>query len=501
MVAAGILVSRLAGVVRQRVLAHALGLGDAADAFAAAFRIPNFLQNLLGEGVLSASFIPVYTRLRKEQGDEAAHALAGAVLGMLAMVVSLIVALGVALAPTLVDLLAPGFTGLRRDLTIQLLRLFFPGIGILVLSAWCLGVLNSHRRFFLSYAAPVAWNAAIIVVVLAAGSRLPEEAALWAAWGAFTGSVLQFAVQLPAVIRLTGPIRPRLSLRQEGMGTTLATFVPAVLSRGVVQVSGFIDGIIASLLPVGAVAALLNAQLLYLLPVNLFGTSFSAAELPEMAETDRSATGHAVLRHRIAQGLERMAFFVIPSALVLLCFGGVAAAAVFQTGRFSAADAEYVWLIMAGFAPGLLATTQSRMLASGWYALHDTRPPLRAAVLRVGLGIPLGFIAAVYLPGWLGLAPRFGAAGLTAAASVAGWLEWWLLKRSLSARIGGWEGTAAVTVRTWLAGLGAVAAAFPVQRALTAGPIVTALLVLGTFGLVYLGLAWLLRVPTVRRQP
>ncbi len=169
LVALGILASRLAGLVRERVFAHYFGSSLAAGAFRAALRIPNILQNLLGEGVLSASFIPVYARLRAEGDHETARKVASAVASLLGLVVSLLVALGVGLTPWIVDLVAPGFDGEARALTAKLVRILFPGIGLLVMSAFCLGVLNSHRRFFLSYAAPVVWNGAMVTAMIAVG--------------------------------------------------------------------------------------------------------------------------------------------------------------------------------------------------------------------------------------------------------------------------------------------------------------------------------------------
>src|SRR5688572_29459453 len=162
LVAAGIFLSRIAGLVRQRVFAHYFGNSEAADAFGAAFRIPNLLQNLFGEGVLSASFIPVYARLLAEGDDEEAGRLAGAVVALLTLVTAVLVLAGVLATPWLIDLIAPGFEGEKRELTIRLVRVLFPGAGLLALSAWCLGVLNSHRRFFLSYISPVLWNVAMI---------------------------------------------------------------------------------------------------------------------------------------------------------------------------------------------------------------------------------------------------------------------------------------------------------------------------------------------------
>src|SRR6185437_4224935 len=162
MVGAGILISRIIGVIRQRVFAHYLGTSDAAGAFSAAFRIPNFLQNVFGEGALSASFIPVYAKLLAGHDEKEASRVANAVLTLLTLVTSVIVLVGVTTTPYFVDLFAYSFDPPTKQLTIALVRVFFPGAALLVLSAWCLGVLNSHHRFFISYTAPVAWNVAII---------------------------------------------------------------------------------------------------------------------------------------------------------------------------------------------------------------------------------------------------------------------------------------------------------------------------------------------------
>ncbi|HEY0565120.1 MAG TPA: lipid II flippase MurJ, partial [Terriglobales bacterium] len=149
LVAAGILLSRLAGLVRERFLAHYFGISMYADAYRAAARIPNYLQNLFGEGVLSASFIPVYSKLLAAGDEEEAGRTAGAVGAILALITSVLVLIGVFAAPFMTTLFAAGFTGQQRDLTIQLVRILFPGVGVLVFSAWTLGILNSHRRFLL----------------------------------------------------------------------------------------------------------------------------------------------------------------------------------------------------------------------------------------------------------------------------------------------------------------------------------------------------------------
>lgn len=487
--------------MRQRVLAHYLGLSWASDAFLAAFRIPNLLQNLLGEGVLSASFIPVYARLRAEGRDDAAERVANAVFGLLALVTALIVLAGMLLAAPLTDLITGGFEGEKRALTIRLVRLLFPGAGLLVLSAWCLGVLNSHRKFFLSYAAPVVWNLAIILtVILAPGRQIESEAAVAAAIGSVIGSALQFVVQVPTVLGLLHRLRPRLDTASEGVHTVLRNFTPVFVSRGVVQISAFVDTILASFLGDGPVAALGTAQVLYTLPVSLFGMSVSAAELPAMS----SATGsdaeiaHA-LRGRLDAGLRRIAYLVVPSAAAFFAFGGIIAAALFQTGRFSAADSQYVWAILAGSAVGLLAATMGRLYSSAYYALRDTRTPLRFAVLRVVLTTILGYICSIPLPPLLGLEPRWGAAGLTASAGVAAWVEFALLQRGLYHRIGATGIPLGLLARLWGAAAGGIAVGLGVSLAVAnLHPVFRAIVVLLPFGVVYLGLTQVLGVAEAR---
>lgn len=438
LVASGIFLSRLAGLVRQRVLAHYLGLGDAADALAASFRIPNLLQNLFGEGVLSASFIPVYARLVSEGRRNEARRVAAAVGALLAAAMAVAVALGVAFSAALVDALMPGFSGAKRELTITLVRLIFPGTGLLVMSAWCLGILNSHGRFFLSYAAPVAWNAAIIAAAIAAGARqAPDRLAVWVAWGAVAGGLLQVLVQLPQVLALGGGFTASVAGAGRSVAPIVRNFIPAVLGRGVNQISAWVDGMIVSLLGTGAQAALANAQLLYTLPVSLFGMSVSASELPVMSAVGgEDAERSAALRGRFERGAGRIAFFVVPCAIAFVSLGGLIAAAVFQTGAFGVHDSRFVWAILAGSSVGLLPATLGRLAASACYALGDARTPLRTAAVRVAVSGALGYVAATRGPGWLGIGLGWGAALLTAVSGAAAWLEFGLLVRALRRRVG-----------------------------------------------------------------
>ncbi len=498
-VAAGILLSRIAGLVRSRVFAHYFGLrSDAADAFTAAFRIPNFLQNLFGEGALSASFIPVYASLVARGDRREADRVAGAVAAMLALVVAVLVLLGVLASPLLTALIAPGFTGGKRALTIAIVRILFPGAGLLVLSAWCLGVLNSHHRFLLSYASGVMWNVAMIATLLAFGpGRSLPELAVWLAWGSVAGSALQFLVQLPTVFRVAPDLRFGLDTTSLHVRAVARNFVPVFFGRGVVQVSGYVDSVLASLLGTGAVTAFQNAQTLYTLPVSLFGMSIAAAELPMMAGAATfDAAGSEAIRIRLNAGLRRIAYFIVPSAVAFLAFGDVIAAAVLQTGRFRPEDAVYVWGILAGSAVGLLASTLGRLYSSTYYALRDTRTPFRYAVIRVALTIGLGYLFAIPLPKLLGIDPLWGAAGLTASAGLAGWAEMLLLRHALNRRIGRTGLAIGYTAKLWTAAIAGALLGWAVKLSgPPLHPALTAVIVLAPYGLVFLGGTFALRIP------
>src|SRR5688572_896214 len=340
-VAAGILLSRIIGLVRERVFGFYFGVTSEADAFRAAFRIPNLLQNLFGEGVLSASFIPVYASLVADEEREDASRVAGAVFAILALVVSLLVAVGVVAAPFLVDLIAAGFPADKRDLTVTLVRVLFPGAGLLVLSAWCLGILNSHKKFFLSYAAPVLWNLAMIATLLWFGGRGNlQELAVWLAWGSVVGSALQMLVQLPMVLKLIGRLRLTIESRSAHVREIVRNFGPVFVGRGVVQISAYVDAWIASFLINGSVAALTYAQNLVLLPVSLFGMSTAASELPTMSSLrGDDASIASALRGRLEEGMRRIAFWIIPSAVAFIAIGDVVAGLIYQNGKFDRAVA------------------------------------------------------------------------------------------------------------------------------------------------------------------
>lgn len=510
LVALGILASRLVGFVRERVYAHYLGVGPHMDVLRVAFRAPNVIQNLLGEGTLSAAFIPIYARMVEEGRREDAGRFAGAVFGILLATAAGLSLLGMLLARPLVAVLSAGFlrdTGPvdRFELAVTAARIVFPMTGFLVLSVWALGVLNSHRKFFVPYFAPVVWNAAIIGWMTWIGGRgAPADASsmtriLFAAcWGGLLGGLLQFLVQLPSVAREIRGFRLSFSTRVEGVKDALRAFLPVLAGRGVVQLSGYLDIFLASFLQPGATGVLSYAQTPYMLPVSLFGLSVAAAELPELSRLNREGGGTEALRARVRRSLRQMAFLNVPTCVGYLIFGYLIIGLLLRTGSFQETDNWLVYFALCGYTVGLLASTSSRLLQNTFYALGAPRTPARIAAIRValsaGLAVPLMFlldrVSVTDLVRATGKPFHLGAVGLALASGIGSWAELLLLRRALAESAPGaffpWKEIGRLTL---LALVAAVPAALVWRMLPPLHVALQALAVVGLYGAGYLILA------------
>lgn len=522
-VAAGILLTRLLGFVREAMIARYFGLGAHADVWVASLRGPNILQNLLGEQTLSAAFIPTYSRMLEEGREEEAGRFAGAIFAILLAVAGGLALLGALAARPIVALFVAGFLGDaaaglevdRYELAVQAVRIIFPMTGILVLSAWSLGILNSHRRFFLPYVAPALWNTSMIAVLVFVGEPLLRAGSfgttemsrllLAVCWGALLGGGLQFLVQLPTVLGLLRGFRVRLSTRVVGVRRALRAVGPALASRGVVQFSSYLDQFLGSFLAAGAVGALGYANRLYLLPIGVFAMSVAAAELPELSRMAGEDAASRVVR--ISAGLRQMAFLTIPTGVGYLVFGGLLVGAVFQRGSFDAADTWLVFLVLAGYTLGLLPSTSSRLLVNAYYSLGDTATPARIAGLRLAtsgifsIGLMI-WLDQFDLGQWLGqdaAGLRLGALGLALGATLGAWLEWVLLYGKLRRRLvdlklplAAWGRMVGLALACALVGVG-------VDRWLELSPRwLEAMIILGLYAATYLGLAVLFGFAEIR---
>ncbi len=492
LVAAGIFLSRIAGLIRNVVIGVVLGAQPAVtDALNFAMRVPNLLQNLLGEGSLSASFIPVYAKLVEDGKRREADDLAGAVVSLLALVTGIIVVIGVLIARPLVWLITDWETvdPEKYELAITLTRITTVGIGFLVISAWCLGILNSHRSFFLSYVAPVIWNVSQISVLVLLGllGWALDDVAVAVAWAVVAGGLLQLLVQLPKVRRLAPTVRANLT-RTASLDDVLGRFAPAVGARGVVQFSSYADLFLAGLLVNGALSWYSYALPLYLMPISLFGFSVAAAELAEMS---RQSDDPTAIADRLKPALRRV---VVPAGLVTAAYLGAAPvfidalygwpSRIFNRGLEAQAPVLTVALVVGAFAIGLPAAMTARVTQNTLYSLGDVRGPARIAVIRVVVSIGIGALMILQLD-WLTfepeaaitqgpaiqaldevvafddlpnlppwgllpeaersarqqpdgppLPPHLGAVGLALGASAASWTEWLLLRQRLRRRLG-----------------------------------------------------------------
>ena len=461
MVGLGILLSRLSGLIRELILAAFLGTRVAADAFKAALQIPGLLQNILGEGTLSASFIPVYSRLADDESNQEESGLvAGTIAAILGLVTAVIVFIGIIAARPISKALLPLLADETFELTVDLVRIMWAGLGFIVLSSWCLGVLNAHRKFFLSFAAPVLWNAAQVVFAVIAWARDWNDAGIAkaAAWGVLIGGLLQLLIQLPLVLRVVPALKLRFSLGLAPVKEIFRKFVPALFGRGVIQLSAFFDLFLAGFLATGAFAALSMAQIIYLLPIGLFVMSIISADLPELS---RDHENTVKIQNRLDTSSERIAFYLFFSTVAFLTIGKPLVAMLFERGEFTSEDTIYIWIVLSAYSLGLCASGFSRLFQNICYSTGDVKGPAKLAGIRVLTSGTFGFLLMFQfdrfaidsdhlvklgsIPSFVPLSElvrsldaspqRLGAVGLALGSAFGAWIEYAFLKRRVKGQL------------------------------------------------------------------
>ena len=459
------LLSRVLGLVRDQVFAALFGAGTAADAFNMAFRVPNLVRDLFAEGAMSASFVPTFTEWRAKQGDEAAWALGRQVMSTLLAVLLALCVLGWIAAPEIVRLMAGGFSGVpgKLELTVTLTRVMLPFLPAMALSAAAMGMLNARGVFFLPAVAPaflnvgmIAFGLALIPVCRAQG--LPVITGMAA--GVVLGGFLQFAVQLPALAKLGFRFRIEWPTWHPGVRRVAFLMLPATVGLAATQLNVFVSQAIAASFREGSVSWLQYAFRLMQLPIGLFGVAVGTVSLPAMA---RAAVGNDAprLRSTLSESVRLVFLLTVPSALFLAVFARPIIALLFQHGAFHAADTQATGDALLMYCVGLPAFAAVGIFTRAFYALGDTKTPVRSTFIAVGTNLALNLLFVGPLAG-LGLEHR----GLALATSVTAILNLSQLAFRLRARLGGIEG------RRLFASFVRITAASAVPAALLAGALV-----------------------------
>lgn len=391
-VGAATLLSRIAGLARDQVTAYFFGSSYVADAFFVAFRIPNLLRRLLGEGALTVAFVPVFTKTVEEGGKAAAFSLFRNMLTLLALTLFIICVLGVIFAPEVTALIAPGFKDDPKlfTLTVFLTRLLFPYIFFMGIGALFMGALNSDGRFAASALSPFVGNIAIIAGAAILSPRL-DMPVLGLVIGAMAGGALQLAIQLPSLKRAGLSLLPGFDFRHPGIRKILVLMGPAAFGAAVYQISVFVNTIMGSTLPEGSISWLYYADRLMQFPLGIFTMAISTAALPALAR--QSARGDRegfIASARFAMGLSF--FITLPAMAGLITLSHPLVAFLFQRGQFDQASVEGTASALQAFAAGLPFLSGAGILARIFYSRADTKTPTAVGAASLTIGIISGWI-------------------------------------------------------------------------------------------------------------
>ena len=388
------LLSRVLGFVRDVVLARLFGADGTTDAFFLVFKIPNFLRRLFAEGAFSQAFVPVFTEYKETRDATALRDLVSHVTGTLGGILLLVTFVGVLAAPALVMLFGPGFADDPAQYTLasEMLRLTFPYLLFVSLTALSGGILNSHDRFALPAFTPVILNLCLIGAALWLAPRLSVPVVALA-WGVLAAGILQLLIQLPALHRLALLPRPRWGWRHPGVRKILKLMVPALFGSSVAQINLLLDTVIASLLATGSISWLYYSDRLVELPLGLLGIALATVILPHLSRDHATAS-----RERFSQTLDwalRWVFLVgTPAMLGLLILAGPILATLFYGRAFDGEDLAMARMSLMAYALGLPAFMLVKVLAPGYYARQDTRTPVRIGIVAMvaNMGLNLLFV-------------------------------------------------------------------------------------------------------------
>jgi putative peptidoglycan lipid II flippase len=420
------LISRITGLVRDTVFASLIGAGAgvAADAFYVAFRIPNFLRRIFGEGAFSQAFVPVFSEYRTRGDGPKTRLFLDHMTGALGLLLLVITVVGVLAAPLLVAVLAPGFLDEpgKYELTVDMLRIVFPYLLFISLVAMSAGVLNTYNRFGAAAFTPVLLNLSLIGAALLLAPALdPPVKAL--AWGVFIAGVFQFAFQIPFLRRLDLLPRPRLAWRDqrnEGVIRVFRLMLPAIFGVSIAQVNLLVNTLLASFLITGSVSWLYYSDRLMEFPLGIFGIALATVILPALSRHHARAS-HEDFSHLLDWGLRWVFLIGVPSTAGLVILSGPMIATLFHYGAFTDQDVRMSAAALTAFSAGLLGFILIKVLAPGFYARQDTRTPMRIGVIAMVVNIVASLL----------LVYPFAHVGLATAISLSAFVNAGLLYRRL----------------------------------------------------------------------
>ncbi len=421
-VSAMTLISRILGFVRDMIFARFFGAGIGTDAFFIAFKIPNFMRRLFAEGAFSQAFVPVLGEYKTSGDVEEVRELVDRVAGTLAVILFLITLLGVLAAPLLIMIFAPGFIGDadKFDLAVSMLRMTFPYLFFISLTAFAGGILNSYGKFAVPAFTPVFLNLSLIAAAIWVAPYMDQPVT---ALGVFVAGLVQLAFQLPFLKKLGLAPRLRWGMAHDGVRKILRLMLPAIFGSSVVQINLLFDTLIASFLVTGSVSWLYYSDRLVEFPLGIFGIALATVILPSLSQQHANKSPEH-FNHTLDWALRWVLVVGVPATLGLFMLASPILVTLFQYGEFSGHDVRMSSISLMAYSLGLLGFILVKILAPGFYARQDTRTPVKVGIIAMlsNMGLNVLFVVPLVMGDYE--APH---AGLALATSVSAFINAGLL--------------------------------------------------------------------------
>lgn len=419
------MLSRILGFIRDMVFARFFGASGTTDAFFVAFRIPNFMRRLFAEGSFSLAFVPVLSEYRAKGDRQALKDLIDHVTGTLAAILLVITAIGVLAAPVVLSIFAPGWMMDERPefaLSSEMLRITFPYILFISLTALAGGILNTFERFLIPALTPVLLNISLIAAAFLLSGKL-QVPIKSLAWGVFAAGIVQLLIQIPALMRLGLLPRPKWGWKHSGVRKVIKLMIPTLIGSSVAQVNLLLDSIIATFLAAGSVSWLYYSDRLMEFPLGVFGVALSTVILPNLSRK-HAQQSQAAFSATIDWALRLAVLITLPAAVGLAVLAKPILITLFQYQAFQLEDVNMAALSLVAYAAGLPAFIAVKVLAPGFYARQDTKTPVKIAVIAMVSNMVLNLLFVGAMVFWHIQGPH---AGLALASSAAAYINAGLL--------------------------------------------------------------------------